>query len=58
MRWLAWIIAIIALASPLPDELGVALLGASHLRLRWFIPVAFVANAIGILIICLAVRAV
>lgn len=34
--------------SPLPDEAGVALLGAVGLERKWFMPLGFVANAVGI----------
>lgn len=36
------------IASPLPDELGITLMGAAHLSMKAFIPISFVFNAIGI----------
>lgn len=49
MRWVMPIIGALVIASPLPDELGVALLGLSHLRLTIFIPISFAMNFLGIL---------
>jgi|SRR3989344_201305 len=45
------------IASPLPDELGIALLGIGRLKTRYFIPISFCFNALGILLIGLAARA-
>ncbi|MEK7645337.1 MAG: hypothetical protein AAB391_03425 [Patescibacteria group bacterium] len=45
------------IASPLPDELGIGLLGMSHLKMRRFVPISFVCNFIGIVLIGLAARA-
>lgn len=46
------------IASPLPDELGLALLGVAKLPTSRFIVISFAFNTIGILCIGLAVRAV
>jgi len=56
-RWLAYAIAVIVIASPFPDELGIALLGATGMPLRRFLPLSFVLNALGIFLIALAARA-
>ena len=56
-RWASMAFGMLVLASPLPDELGVAILGANRLDMRWLPPLAFVANAAGIAAICLAARA-
>lgn len=45
------------IASPLPDELGLTLLGLSHLRTSRFILISFTFNATGIFLIGLAARA-
>jgi hypothetical protein len=50
-RWISFLIGGIIIASPFPDELGISLLGFSKLRLRYFIPLSFVFNFIGILVI-------
>lgn len=45
------------IASPLPDELGLSLLGISHIRTRWFLVFSFCANFVGIVLIGMAARA-
>jgi uncharacterized membrane protein YdjX (TVP38/TMEM64 family) len=45
------ILAGIIIASPLPDELGVALLGASKIRTRKFLQYSFILNLLGIFVI-------
>lgn len=44
------------IASPLPDELGLALLGLSKLSNRYFFVISYVMNALGIVLIGLAAR--
>ncbi len=39
------------IASPLPDEIGVALMGASRIKKRFFIPMSYVLNSVGIYIL-------
>lgn len=39
------------IASPLPDELGLALLGFSHVHNRTFVPISYIFNFLGILFI-------
>ncbi|MEK7641949.1 MAG: hypothetical protein AAB365_03060 [Patescibacteria group bacterium] len=51
LKWLSPVIGALIIASPLPDELGVALLGLSKTRLTVLIPVAFVMNMLGIYLI-------
>lgn len=48
LKWLSPVIGALIIASPLPDELGIAMLGMSKVRLVVLIPVAFVMNMIGI----------
>lgn len=55
-RWLTFMIGGLIIASPLPDELGVALLGFSKLKVSGFIAISFIFNFIGILIIGIAAR--
>lgn len=50
------IVGAIIIASPLPDELGLALLGISRMRTRPFIFISFTFNFIGILLIALVAR--
>ena len=47
-RFFAPSIGAAVIASPLPDELGIALLGLSRVKMVTFIPLAFLFNAIGI----------
>ncbi|MDO8664934.1 MAG: hypothetical protein Q7K44_05350 [Candidatus Liptonbacteria bacterium] len=50
-RWFTFMLGGLIIASPLPDELGVSLLGFSKMRLSWFIPISFLFNFIGIIFI-------
>ncbi len=50
-RWFTFLVGGLIIASPLPDELGISLLGFSKMRYSWFIPLSFVFNFIGILIV-------
>lgn len=46
--WIAPLSGAIVIGSPLPDELGLLMLGLSHIRLVQFIPLAFAGNVVGI----------
>lgn len=48
LRWLSPILGAIIIASPLPDEFGITLLGMSKVRLAVLIPVTLIMNMIGI----------
>lgn len=48
IRWLSPIIGALIIASPLPDEFGITLLGMSKVKTSVLIPVSFVMNMIGI----------
>lgn len=50
-RWISFFVGGLIIASPLPDELGISLLGFSKLRLRYFILISFTFNFIGICLI-------
>lgn len=50
-RWLTFLAGGLILASPLPDELGIALLGFSKMRAKYFAVLSFVFNFLGILVI-------
>ena len=56
LKWLTLFVAGIIIASPLPDELGIALLGFSKMRLYLFIPFSFTFNFIGISIVGIVAR--
>ena len=55
-RWLTFLAGGLILASPLPDELGISLLGLAHMKTSWFMPLSFAFNFIGILAIGLIAR--
>lgn len=55
-RWFTFFLGGLIIASPLPDELGIGLLGFSKMKLRWFIPLSFSFNFIGILLIGLIAK--
>lgn len=53
-KYIAWMLPILGafiIASPLPDELGVSLLGMSKMSDARFILISYISNAIGILMI-------
>lgn len=50
-RWITFLFGGLLIASPLPDELGIGLLGFSKMKTSQFIPLTFFFNFIGILII-------
>lgn len=54
LKYFAWTLPVLGallLASPLPDELGISLMGISKLRTYQFIIVSFIFNTIGIFIV-------
>jgi len=50
-RWLVPLVGAFIVASPLPDEIGLAMMGLSKVKSIVFIPVSFILNFLGILII-------
>ena len=50
-KWLSPMLGALIIASPLPDEFGVSLLGLSRVRIVVLLPVAFVMNFLGILVV-------
>ena len=56
-RWIIPFIGALIIASPLPDEIGVAMLGLSKMNNSLFILLSFVLNSVGILIIGLIAKA-
>lgn len=57
-RWLTFLIGGFIIASPLPDEIGLSLLGFSKMRTAWFLVLSFSFNFLGIVLIGLAARAI
>ena len=55
-RWVLPFVGGLIIASPLPDELGLALLGIAKMRTSRFLLLSFAFNSIGILLIGLAAR--
>jgi len=47
-RWLSAVLGALIIASPLPDELGLTLMGLSRLKQRLFVPLVFIVNFLGI----------
>jgi hypothetical protein len=48
LKWFSPILGAFIIASPLPDELGLTLMGLSKTRLYILIPISFIMNMIGI----------
>ena len=48
LKWLSPLLGALIIASPLPDELGLTLLGMSKVKVYVLMPVSFIMNAIGI----------
>ncbi len=57
-RWIIPFVGAIIIASPLPDELGLFLLGISKTKTKLLIPISFVMNFVGILLVSLVARAI
>lgn len=55
--WLAPVLGALIIASPFPDEFGVALLGGTQLKKWQFIALTFPLNTVGIFITIMAARA-
>ena len=56
-RWVLPFVGALIIASPLPDELGLVLLGVAKMSTRRFLAVSYAFNATGIFLIGLAARA-
>jgi uncharacterized membrane protein YdjX (TVP38/TMEM64 family) len=50
-RWITFLVGGLILASPLPEELGIAILGFSKMRVKYFAMLSFVFNFLGITVI-------
>lgn len=57
-RFITPVLGALVIASPLPDELGLSLLGFSKIKLSVFIPISYVMNTLGILIIGLVAKSI
>ncbi len=56
-RYLTFLLGGLIIASPLPDELGISLLGMSKMREIYFVPLSFAFNFAGIVVIGLGLSA-
>ncbi len=56
-KWLPFIVGGLIIASPLPDELAIGLMGFSKMDLKPFMVASYIFNFLGILIIGLIARA-
>jgi hypothetical protein len=57
-RWFLAFLGALVIASPLPDEIGLMMMGLSKMRLALFLPLSFILNSLGILIIGWLARAI
>ena len=55
-RWVVPFIGALIVASPLPDEIGLAMMGFAKMETKFFIPISFFLNFIGILILGLLAK--
>jgi hypothetical protein len=56
-RWTVPFLGALIVASPFPDELGLAMMGLSKMRTSLFIPLSFLLNFLGILVLGIIARA-
>jgi hypothetical protein len=50
-KWLAPVLGAVIIASPLPDEFGISLLGISKVKMSILLPLTYVMNFLGVYII-------
>ncbi len=55
--WFTPVLGAIIIASPFPDEIGIALIGASRIKKWQFLILTFVLDSVGILLILLLAKA-
>ncbi len=55
-RYFTFLLGGLVIASPLPDEIGISMLGFSRMKMSWFLGISFVFNFIGIYIIGILAR--
>lgn len=55
-RFLIPFIGALVIASPLPDELGLAMMGVVELKARHLAPISFILNSLGILAVALVAQ--
>ncbi len=57
-RWGTFLFGGLLIASPLPDELGIGVLGFSKMKMSQFIPISLFFNFVGILLIGIVARSI
>lgn len=57
-RWFTFLAGGLLIASPLPDELGIGLLGFTKMKLKQFVPLSLFFNFIGIVLIGILARTI
>jgi hypothetical protein len=57
-RWFTFLMGGMIIASPLPDELGISLLGLAKMKTKHFMPISFIFNFMGILLIALLAKSI
>ena len=55
-RWSTFFLSGLILASPLPDELGISLLGFLRIETKWFIFISYIFNFLGIVLVGLIAK--
>jgi hypothetical protein len=53
LRWFGPLLGALVIISPLPDEIGLSLMGVSKMKTRYLIPATLVLNFIGIYLIAI-----
>jgi hypothetical protein len=56
-RWLTFLVGGLIISSPFPDEIAIGIFGFLHVKTSWFVPISFVFNFVGILLIGLVANA-
>jgi len=56
LHWLVPLVGAIIIASPLPDEIGIAMLGLSKTRMRVLVPISLAMNFLGVVLVGIAAR--
>ncbi len=56
-RWFTFLLGGLILASPFPDEIAISMFGFLHVKTSWFVPISFIFNFAGIVLIGLVANA-
>jgi len=60
-RYTSWILllgSIVVISTPLPDEIGITMMGISHFKRVALLAICFVLNTLGLLVLILAVQSI